>query len=103
MIAATFAKEQSLDLEAPEAVNLEEIENGAISVTLDKEAELRIDGEVVRVEELETWITNLMSERETQLVRLKIDKTLTKNKYGPVFAELSRAGAKIAIMGDNEE
>jgi len=103
MIAATFAQEQAIKLDPPSAPGLEEIENSAISITLDRDGELRIDGQPTPVDQLGTWITALMEQRETTLVRLKIDKHLTKDVYGPVFSELSEAGAKIAILGDNEE
>jgi biopolymer transport protein ExbD len=103
MIASTFAKEHAIDLEAPTAANLEEVESSAISVTLDKEGELRIDGQLAPVDQLGTWITALMDERETMLVRLKIDKALSQKVFGPVFAELSEAGAKIAVLGENDE
>ncbi|MFT5123411.1 MAG: biopolymer transport protein ExbD [Candidatus Omnitrophota bacterium] len=103
MIAATFAKEQSIELEAPGAVGLEEIEATSISVTVDKEGVLRIEGQETPVAELDTWISALMQERETELVRLKIDKHLTRKTFGPIFSALSEAGAKIAILGEDEE
>lgn len=103
MIAATFAKEKAIDLEAPMAVDLEEVENSAISITVDKEGVVRIEGTECPIDQLNTWTTGVMADRETKLVRLKMDKNLTKTVYGPVFAQLSEAGARIAILGENEE
>jgi len=103
MIAATFAQEQAIELDAPVAADLEEIESKAISITLDKDGELRIEGQATPVDQLGTWISAIMEQRETELVRLKIDKNLTQKSYGPVFSGLSEAGARIAILGENEE
>jgi biopolymer transport protein ExbD len=103
MIAASFAQEQAIELDTPNGIDLQEIETSTISVTLDKDGELRIEGQVTPLDQLATWISALMEERETGVVRLRIDKHLTHKVYGPVFSKLSEAGAKIAILGENEE
>ena len=87
----------------PEAVNWEQIENESISVTVAVDGIIRIEGEEVPNDQLETWISGVMEDRESDLVRLKIDKNLTKKTYGDVFAQLSGAGARIAVLGENEE
>ena len=103
MIAATFAKEQAVELDAPTAAELEEIASKAVGVSLDKYGVLRVLNEEVRPDQLESYVRGLMEEREVSILRVKIDKNTTKGVYGPVFKGLAQAGVPIAVLGENEE
>ena len=102
MIASTFAKEQHIEVEPPRSIDLEELEQAPLSVTVDINGEVYVDGSPCEVNSLESWVSSFMEDRGTKVVMLKVDQNLMRDIYMPVIEALSGAGAEIAVLGENE-
>jgi biopolymer transport protein ExbD len=103
MLTSNFMKNRAIDLDEASSPDIDTVKKTQVTVTLDKEGVLRLQGETCHEGMLESGVAALVKDVEDKRVVLKIDKNLTKEKYLPVFMALSRAGAKIALVGDREE
>ena len=83
--------------------DIQPIKESQVSVTLDKDGALWLQGKPCPVGLLEEGARALLDEREDKAVMLKVDKEMTHDKYGPVFLALSKAGAEIALVGQQEK
>ena len=85
------------------SVDIARMKPGTVTVSLDRDGELWLQGQSVPVEGLEYEVTALLEGKEDRLVVVKVDKALPHELYGPVFLALSRAGAEIGLMGEKVE
>ena len=103
MLTSNFIKEAHVNVEPAAAPGIGPMKESQVSVTMDKQAKVWLQGQPCPVEILEEGVTALLAEREDKAVMLKIDKEVNHEAYGPVFMALSRAGAEIALVGKTEE
>jgi biopolymer transport protein ExbD len=99
MLTSNFMKETKVELEEAESVDIETLKETSISVSVDEEAVIWVQGKVCSVEELKASVEDHMAGQDKNTVMLKIDKNLTHEQYGKVLMELSKAGAEIALIG----
>lgn len=102
IVTTNFIKEAHVKVDQPEAPGIVEMEESPISVSLDQDGKLWVQGQPCPIEVLEDGVAALLAEREDKVVMLKIDRTATNRDYGPIFLALSRAGAEIALIGTPE-
>lgn len=104
MVCSNFIKEASITLKPPRAEDLAEIEESPVSVSIDEEGAMYLQGSPIRdAEELEWGIRGLIADRVTdkgRTVLFKCDAGLKKNIFEPALDAISAAGGIIAAMGD---
>ena len=103
MVTSNFIKEGHIELTQPRSPEIEALKETQISVALDKDGELWLQGKPCPVAILEEGVKVLIAELGDKTVMLKIDKDVRQEKYGPVFLALSRAGAELALIGQKEK
>ncbi|HUT34441.1 MAG TPA: biopolymer transporter ExbD [Planctomycetota bacterium] len=99
MVTSNFIKEGHIELTQPRSPEIEPMKEGQVSVALDKNGDLWLQGKPCPVEVLEEGVKALIAELGEKTVMLKIDKDIRQEKFGPVFLALSRAGAELALIG----
>ncbi len=99
MLTSNFMKESHVELEEAESVDVDTIKQTAISVAVDKDGAIWIQGKQAEIEQLQSGVESYMSSLNTKTVMLTIDKNLTHEQYGQVLMELSKAGAELALIG----
>jgi biopolymer transport protein ExbD len=99
MLTSNFMKETKVELEEAESVDIETIKETSISVAVDDEAVIWVQGKECSVDELKANVEGHLAMQNKNTVMLKIDKNLTHDQYGKVLMELSKAGAEIALIG----
>ncbi len=104
MICSNFARDAHLDLTPPLAPDLETLEESNISVSIDVEGRIYIQGEEVAGAEaveaaVRAWIAGRPSD-EQHLVLFKCDAAVDKEVFEPVLDAISQAGGVIAAVGD---
>jgi len=102
MLTSNFIKEAHVVLDRPTAPDIEEMKESQISVSMDKEGQVWLQGEPCPVEVIEEGVAALLADRDDKLVMLKIDREAPHEAYGEIFLQLSRAGAEIALVGLSE-
>ena len=99
MLSSNFIKETNVELEEAESMDIEELEMSSISIAVDENAVIWVDGEQCHIDSLEAITQNKLATQNKKTVMLKIDKNLRHEQYGKVLMELSKAGAEIALVG----
>jgi len=99
MLTSNFMKESKVELEEAESIDIEQLKEVSISVAVDEEAVVWLQGKQCSIDSLKGEVEILMSDQNKNTVMLKIDKNLTHDQYGKVLMELSKAGAEIALIG----
>lgn len=99
MLTSNFMKESHVELEEAESADIETIKQTAISVAVDKDGVIWVQGTQSSVEQLQSSVETFMSSQNTKQVMLTIDKNLKHEQYGKVLMELSKSGAEIALIG----
>jgi len=100
MLASNFIRERHIKLTPPAAPDLEVLKQAAVSVAVDREGEIWVQGESCPITILENAVEALLQDRDEKTVMLKIDKDLPEETFGPVLLALSKAGAEIALIGN---
>ena len=103
ILTTNFMTETHIELEEASSIDIDALEESTVSVSVDKDGQVWLQGEPCPQEVLESGVTALLQERDDKTVMLKIDKHLPHEKFGPVFLALSGAGAEIALVGAKGE
>jgi len=96
-ILATIPKEGP-DLESAEGTNLVPLK-GTLTITMDVEGKCRLNDADVPVEALESMVKEELSQRESRLVVVKIDRRVPFESYSRIFIAVSNAGGTIGASG----
>lgn len=100
MLAANI-KESKIKYAPPTSEDLARFKKTTIiSVTMDEDGVLYLQGEMIAVESLEGEIAMMIEGKQEKSVRLKIDKTIPAEKFRPVLMALSKAGAQLDMVGE---
>jgi len=102
MLTSNFMKNRSISLEEPSSPDIDIVRKTQLSVTLDQDGQLRLQGEECEVDMLEAGVNAIIKDMDDKRVQLKIDKKLTHEEYIGIFMALSRADAKIVLVGQKE-
>ena len=103
MVTSNFIKEAHVELTQPKSPDIERLKESQLSVSLDRDGELWLQGKPCPVDALESGIAALIEGRDDKVVMLKVDKDLPQEKFGPVMMALSKAGAEISLVGTKSE
>ena len=100
MLAANI-KESKIQYSPPKSEDLARFDKTTmISVTMDEDGVLYLQGKMIAVESLEGEIAGLIEGKQEKSVRLKIDRKIPAEKFRPVLMALSKAGAKLDMVGE---
>jgi biopolymer transport protein ExbD len=100
MLEANFIKEAHVDVELPESPDIEEIEDSQVSIVMDADAIVYVQGEEKDMDELAAALDGELTGRKTDVITLKIDRTLRHDQFVRILAILSKTNAQIAWLGD---
>jgi biopolymer transport protein ExbD len=103
MLASNFVKEAHVELDKARSPDIENMSESKVSVKVDKDGSVWLQGEPCPVGLLESGVQALVDGMEDKTVTLTIDKDLSHDVYGDVMLELSKAGAEIALVGIKDE
>jgi len=103
MVTSNFIKEAHIEINQPSSPEIDAMKESQISVTMDRNGELWLQGKPCPAEILEEGVRALILEHADKLVMVKIDKDVRQEKYGPVFMALSKAGAELALVGQKRK
>ena len=100
MLEANFIKEAHVDVDLPASPGIDEIEDSQVSVVMDADALVYVQGKEIDFEELASTLEDELSGRSDDLITLKIDKTLRHDQFARILVILSKTNAQIAWLGD---
>lgn len=103
ILASNFAKEAHIDFDPAKSPDIEKMERSQVSVTVDKDGQVWLQGEECPVDLLDGGVEALLDGQDNRVVMLTIHRELPHDIYGDVFLKLSEAGAEIALVGVKKE
>jgi len=103
VLASNFAQEAHIDFDPAKSPDIEKMERSQVSVTVDKDGQIWLQGEECPVDLLDSGVEALLAAQENKVVMLTIHRELPHDIYGDVFLKLSEAGAEIALVGVKKE
>jgi len=99
LLTSNFIKEGHVKIEQAESPDIEKLEESSVSVTVDADGEVWLQGSPCPVDILSRGVEALLDGQEKKVVMLKIDRDVPQEKFGDVILELSKAGAELALVG----
>jgi len=102
MLASRFAREQAV-LEPPQAPRIEDIQDTNISVTIDADGKIYLQGRETPVSAIEYGVQDLVEGRTRPheiTVIFRCDRNLTRDVFEPVIEAITKGGGIIAAVGD---
>jgi biopolymer transport protein ExbD len=103
MLTSNFIQEAHIRLTPASAMDVSALKTSPVTVSMDLDGEVWLQGQVCPVEALEFEVSALLEGKDNRLVVVKVDKDLPESKYGPVLMALSKAGADIGLIGRKTE
>ena len=100
ILASNFAQEAHIKFDPAKSPDIEKMKRSQVSVAVDKEGQIWLQGEECPVDLLSGGVEALLVEQDNKVVMLTVHRELTHDVYGPVFLKLSEAGAEIALVGE---
>ena len=104
MFCSTFSRTGGGKIAQPEAPNLTQLEEGKVSVDIDEDGKIYVQGQIVPdAAAVETSVGLLIEGATTdqgKTVMFKCDKKITKQVFEPVLGAIAKAGATIAALGE---
>lgn len=102
MLVSTFMRENQ-EFDPATGADLADVEATEISVVLDKDGQLWLQGVEAGVAELSAAVEVLVDRRRRETpVHLSVHRDLTWKDFGPVVEALSDAGARVIKTGQLE-
>lgn len=107
MLTSTFIKEAPLDLTPPESLDIERIEESQISVSIDEDGNIYLQGvQMADAEAVEWGLTGLLekiADESERLVLFRCDRDAPKTVFEPVIGAIAQAGGRIIAVGELDE
>jgi biopolymer transport protein ExbD len=102
LLTSNFIKEGHVKIEQAKAPDIETLEETSVSVSVDEAGEVWLQGTPCPMNILSSGVETLLANQDDKVVMLKIDRNVPQEKFGEVFLELSKAGAELALIGQEE-
>jgi len=103
LLTSNFIKEGHVKIEQAASPDIEQLEESSLSVTVDTEGLIWLQGTPCPLDALKLGTEALLEDMPSKVVMLKIDKNVTQEIFGAVLLELSKAGAELAMVGMEEK
>ncbi len=103
MVCSNFVREKSVELKPPKASDIAEIQEAPISVSIDKNKIIYLQGKAVPNAEAVEWgVSALMNNRLNREVFFKCDADVPGEIFEPVIEAISKAGGIILAVGERK-
>jgi biopolymer transport protein ExbD len=102
MVASVFMKEANIKVKPAVSPDIEKVSNPPVSVILDSDGKVWLQGEEYAKDALEAELTALLHEKTDKQVLLKVDRSQKQKDFGLVLKALSNAGAEITLVGEKK-
>jgi biopolymer transport protein ExbD len=106
MLTSNFVKETAIKLEPPKSTVIDQLEESRVSVAVDEQGQVYLNGTKTTAEALENQLSAELADKETpsgRIVMPKCDKTIDKAVFEPVINAIAAAGGRIAAIGEKGE
>jgi len=103
ILTTNFVRERNIQLKDPMSRDIKPLKEPQVFVSVDKLGNIWLQGQMTSPEALESQVKSLTAAKNDKRVKLRVDKDLPQEKYGPVFLALSRAGVEIALVGTEKK
>lgn len=103
MLASNFMKSANVVAEEPASPDVEAQEPPQVSVVLDRDGRLWLQGIEIGVAELTAGVQSGIGEDRRRPVHVKIDKSRQGSDFLPVIEALCQADVKIMLVGTRED
>lgn len=101
VLTTVFVQEANIESKPPASEDIEPIPKPPrVSVIMDEDGLLYLNGERIAVESLESYVTAMLENKKDRVVMVKIHKDLTADTFRPVLMALSKADANMDMIGD---
>ena len=103
MITSNFIREAHVDLDKAASQDVKKLEQQSVSVAVDKNGEVYVQGEKVQIKSLTGIVERAVQPPQIkEIAMLKVDKDIPYEKYKDVISALAEAQVKIALIGKEE-
>lgn len=102
MLVSNFVKQSNIEVTNPVSPDIDTIEPLQVTVILDKNGVIWLQGNVVPVDALEGAIGIILEGRKDKRVELKVDRNLAMDQVKPVRNALVATDARLVLVGDAE-
>ncbi len=102
VLSSNFMKSANIDAERPSSEDAVPAEDANVSVALDREGRMYVQGVEVSESELESAVLQAVGEEKSRPVHLLVDRNLVRAKYMPAIGALASAGVKVIMIGDRK-
>ncbi|MBT3379211.1 MAG: biopolymer transporter ExbD [Lentisphaerae bacterium] len=107
ILCSNFVRESAVELQPPRAEALAPLKETQVSVSIDKEGVVRLQGAVVsRSKDVEWGVRGLLARRATetgQTVLFKCDENVEKDVFEPVLDAIARGGGIVGALGEKRK
>ena len=103
MLTSNFVKETAIKLEPPKSEVIDQLEEIQVSVAVDHEGVVHLNGSKTTADALEGLLTQEFADKTTprgRTVMLKCDRDIEKHVFEPVIEAIAAAGGRIAAVGE---
>ncbi len=101
LLTSKFMQESHVECEIPASPDVQKIEDQPVSVMLDKDGALWLQGESITPEVLKSTVENLRGDNKNFTVMFKAHRELTAKQYTNVINKLAESGAKVSFVGES--
>jgi len=103
MLASNFMKTANVKAEDPRSPDVEPQDSPQVTVVLDEEGAVWLQGVTVGITELAGGVQAAVGEHRDRPVHVRIHKTHRRKDFLPVIEALSEAGVRIVLAGEMTE
>lgn len=101
MVCSNFARDAGINVEPPTSPQITEIQRGQVSVSVDTDEKIYVNGEeTASAEGVTAALEDLLAGAGERVVELRCDKSV--RNYMPIMRAISKAGANIDAIGEDE-
>ena len=102
MLTATPQKNEGKKVELPKARTGEKSNKHFLTVTIDKEGDLQLDGKEVTLDTLPEQMEKKVSEQKNTVISIHADKVIEFELFGQVIELAKQAGAEDFILATEQ-
>ncbi len=102
MLTTTTATKNSAEIKLPEARTAEKSDKQFLTVTIDKNGSLQIDGEATTFETLTSHLEKKISGKKNTAIYIHADKSIEFELFGKVIALAKQAGAEDFMLATEQ-
>ena len=107
MLCSNFMNEANIRIAPPTSPQIEIVENASISIIIDEEGQIHVNGKPVDSDAaVEAIVENALQGKTTdedRFVIFRCDRTIEKRIFEPVLEAITKAGGLIIAVGDKQE